>query len=63
MQYCHLALYDEANKDIEHDMKDEKMLGYYQCKDGYRIHVIDNTPVAQMTNYDDTTKVDKYTIS
>lgn len=57
-----LELFDRAGAKLESDMKDEKMLGYYQVKDEYRIHAIDLQPTAQIVNYNDVSQVQKFEI-
>lgn len=58
-----LELYDLRDVKVESDMKGEKLLGFYGCADGYRVHVVDLQPVAKMENYDDVSKVEKFEIS
>lgn len=59
-EHCRLELYDERDVLVERAMSDEKLLGYYQCKDFYRIHVVDLQPAITLDNYDDVTNVEKY---
>lgn len=60
---CRLQLFDEGDVLIESNMLDENMLGYYQCRDGYRIHVVDVQPSTHLTDLDDVSQIEKYTIS
>ncbi|KAG5503622.1 hypothetical protein JIQ42_05844 [Leishmania sp. Namibia] len=55
-----LELYDTRDCKVEGNMKDEKLLGFYGCETGYRIHAVDLRPAAQVENYDDVSKVEKY---
>ncbi|KAG5481654.1 hypothetical protein CUR178_07007 [Leishmania enriettii] len=55
-----LELYDVRDCKVEGNMKDEKLLGFYECETGYRIHAVDLRPAAQVENYDDVSKVEKY---
>ncbi|KAG5481337.1 hypothetical protein LSCM4_07048 [Leishmania orientalis] len=55
-----LELYDVRDCKVEANMKDEKLLGFYGCETGYRIHAVDLRPAAQVENYDDVSKVEKY---
>ncbi|CCW69169.1 unnamed protein product [Phytomonas sp. Hart1] len=61
--YCRMELYDDRGILIEANMNDAKMLGYYQCKDEYRIHVVDTQPAETISTFDDLTKVEKFEIS
>ncbi|CCW61241.1 unnamed protein product [Phytomonas sp. EM1] len=61
--YCRLELYDDRGLLIEADMSNEKMLGYYQCRDGYRIHVVDTQPAETISAFNDLSKVKKFEIS
>ncbi|KAK7198553.1 tubulin-specific chaperone [Novymonas esmeraldas] len=58
-----LELYDARDCKVEGSMRDEKLLGFYGCETGYRIHVVDLRPAAQVDNYDDVSKVEKYEMS
>ncbi|CAJ1021345.1 Ubiquitin-like domain/CAP-Gly domain containing protein, putative [Leishmania lindenbergi] len=58
-----LELYDTRDCKVEGDMKDEKLLGFYGCETGYRVHVVDLRPTAQVENYDDVSKVEKYVMT
>lgn len=59
-----LELYDDRGVKVESDMKDDKMLGYYQCRDGFRIHVVDLAPAeTAAVNYDDVSQVEKFELS
>ncbi|CAG9572429.1 putative tubulin-specific chaperone [Leishmania major strain Friedlin] len=55
-----LELYDTRDCKVEGNMKNEKLLGFYGCETGYRIHVVDLRPAAQVDNYDDVSKIEKY---
>ncbi|KPA78512.1 putative tubulin-specific chaperone [Leptomonas pyrrhocoris] len=55
-----LELYDARDCKVESNMKDEKLLGFYGCENGYRIHVVDLRPAAQVENFDDVSQVEKY---
>lgn len=55
-----LELYDTRDCKVESDMQDAKLLGFYGCQDGYRIHVVDLRPAAQVDNFDDVSQVEKY---
>lgn len=59
-----LKLLDDAGQTVEPNMQDDKMLGYYQCRDGYTIHVIDNQPNAPSAHdeFSDVSKVEKFEI-
>ncbi|CUG88448.1 tubulin-specific chaperone, putative [Bodo saltans] len=61
--HMRLELRDDKGVTIETNMLDEKMLGYYQCRDEFTIHVVDLQPVAQVENFDDVSKVQKFEIS
>ncbi|KAG5507581.1 hypothetical protein JKF63_06530 [Porcisia hertigi] len=58
-----LELYDLSDCKVESNMKDEKLLGFYGCQTGYRIHVVDLRPTVRLENYDDVSKVEKYEIA
>lgn len=60
---CRLELFDDEGAKVESEMRDDKMLGYYQCKNGYRIHVVDLQPAPQQNDYDDVSQVEKYSMS
>lgn len=62
-EYMRLELKSPQGVLIESNMQDDKMLGYYQCRDDFIIHVVDNQPAALVENYDDVSKVEKFTIS
>lgn len=57
-----LELFDHCGAKLESDLKDEKVLGYYQVRDEYRIHAVDLQPTSQIVNYDDVSQVEKYEI-
>ena len=57
-----LDLQDLTGTTIETAMKDDKMLGYYQCKEDYTIHVVHVEPQT-FVDYDDVSKVEKYVMS
>ncbi|EPY31325.1 tubulin-specific chaperone [Strigomonas culicis] len=58
-----LELYDDRGVKVESDMEDSRPLGYYQCRDDFRIHVVDLQPPAQQENYTDVSQVEKFEIS
>lgn len=58
-----LELYDASGVLLEKDMKNEKMLGYYQVRDEYRLHCVDLQPTSQIVNYEDLSQVEKFEIS
>lgn len=58
-----LELRNDKGVTIETNMLDEKMLGYYQCRDEFTIHVVDLQPAAHVQNFDDVSKVEKFEIS
>lgn len=58
-----LELFDERGAKLESDMVDEKMLGYYQVRDEYRLHGVDLQPSVQILNYDDVSQVEKFDIT
>ncbi|ORC92634.1 putative tubulin-specific chaperone [Trypanosoma theileri] len=62
-EFMRLELIDDRGVRIESDMRDDKQLGYYQCKDDYVIHVVDLQPTPQVNNFDDVSQVEKYEIS
>ena len=57
-----LDLQDLTGTTIESGMKDDKMLGYYQCQEDYTIHVVHMTPQT-FVDYDDVSKVEKYVMT
>lgn len=62
-EFVRLDLYDANGIKIASDMSGEKMLGYYQCRDEYRIHCVDSQPSTTIMNYDDLSQVEKFEIS
>jgi len=65
-EHMRLALRSDKGVQVADDMQDEKLLGYYGCKDDYTIHVVDlqpQTAAAHVENFDDVSKVEKFTIS
>lgn len=60
---CRLDLYNEIDALVETDMKSDKMLGYYQCRDDFRIHCVDLRAKPRIEDYDDVSKVEKYVMS
>lgn len=63
VDFMRLDLKNDKGVTVEVNLQDDKMLGYYQCKDEYTIHVVDLQPVAMVENYDDVSKVEKFEIS
>lgn len=57
-----LDLKDLTGTLIETNMKDDKMLGYYQAREDYTIHVIQTNPEVYY-NYDDLSQCEKYVMS
>jgi tubulin-folding cofactor B len=58
-----LDLKNESGVTVETNLQDDKMLGYYQCRDEFSLHVVDLQPAPQQTNFDDVSKVQKFEIS
>ena len=59
-----LCLRDDAGRVVEPDMKDDKMLGYYQVKDDWAIDVSDRDPGAKdIVDWNDVSKVEKFTLT
>eukprot|EP00796_Vickermania_ingenoplastis_P012542 gene12542-8594_t len=63
VEHMRLELYDNRGVQLSSSMEDEKMLGYYQCRDDFRIHCVDLQPAAQVDNYEDVSQVEKFEIS
>lgn len=63
VEYMRLDLKNDKGVTIEVNMQDDKMLGYYQCRDEYVIHVVDLQPATHIQNFDDVSQVEKFTIS
>ncbi|VFQ98185.1 unnamed protein product [Cuscuta campestris] len=60
-----LELYDDSGAKIADLSDDMKPFGFYSPQDGYRLHVIDTDPSSILAGgwMDDTSNVEKYTIS
>lgn len=58
-----LELYDNRGVLMEANMQDDKPLGYYQCRDEFRLHCVDLQPAALITNFEDVSQVEKFEIS
>ncbi|EPY42051.1 tubulin-specific chaperone [Angomonas deanei] len=58
-----LELYNEYDAKVNNDLQNEKQLGFYGCKDDFRIHVVDLQPAAKQENYTDVSKVQKFELS
>lgn len=60
-----LTLKNESGEVVDADMADDKPLGYYQCKSGFTIHVVDAQLAAtrEQQNFSDVSKVEKFEIS
>lgn len=61
----HLELYDDSGAKIADLSDDMKPFGFYSPQDGYLLHVIDTDPSSILAGgwMDDTSNVEKYTIS
>eukprot|EP00744_Colponema_vietnamica_P009349 GILI01013303.1.p1 GENE.GILI01013303.1~~GILI01013303.1.p1 ORF type:complete len:234 (+),score=67.57 GILI01013303.1:93-794(+) len=57
-----LDLKDLTGTTIEANMKDDKMLGYYQAREDYTIHVVQTNPEVYY-NYDDLSQCEKYVMT
>jgi tubulin-folding cofactor B len=62
-----LSLKDDAGTSLESDMRNEKMLGYYQVKDAFAIDVHDTQNKddfkTNFVDYNDVSKVEKFEIA
>ncbi|EPY39543.1 tubulin-specific chaperone [Angomonas deanei] len=61
--HMRLELYNEYDAKVNNDLQNEKQLGFYGCKDDFRIHVVDLQPAAKQENYTDVSKVQKFELS
>ena len=61
--HMRLTLKNAAMQTVETDMKCDKMLGYYQCRTDFTIHVIDTNPTQKYENYDDVSQVEKFELT
>lgn len=64
-EHMRLDLKNENGVTVEVDMKDEKQLGYYQCRDEFTIHVVDLQPAGtvHVNQFEDVSQVEKFEIS
>jgi tubulin-folding cofactor B len=62
-EYMRLDLKNDKGVTVEVGMQDEKLLGYYQCRDDFIIHVIDLQPAPNAQEFEDVSKVEKFEIS